>query len=162
MSPEPVACGEPTALVAYPGLPRSRGALVGPLLFETVILGEDRAAINSFLPGHPTKVVMQRVRAVNTPLTLEGWECSSGQRLRFWYRECCPFPSSSLPVTEEQLASTGDLVATLPPGESSTPDRGYAYGGYMLFTKPGKWKVSVSQSGQLLGSIVVLVRLFPR
>ncbi len=156
-SPLPTACGEHTALTTYPGQPTGRGALAGPLLFEANALG-DRAAVD-FMPGYPTKVVIQRVKSVQAPITLEGWDCGTGQRLHFWYRkDCCPFPLRTLPVSDEQLAEGGDSTAILPPAEGSTAERGYAYGGYMLFTRPGKWNISVSQEGHRIGNIILLVR----
>jgi hypothetical protein len=46
-------------------------------------------------------------------------------------------------------------VATLEAYGASSGINGY--GGYILFTTPEKWKVSVFQGDQLLASIVLLV-----
>lgn len=157
-SPLPTACGEHTPLTTYPGQATWRGALAGPLLFQAIASGEDRAAVD-FMSGYPTKVVIQRIKAVEAPITLEGWDCGTGQRLHFWYgKDCCPFPLRALPVTDEQLAEGGDSAAILPPATASTAERSYVYGGYMLFTRPGKWNISVSQEGHPIGNIILLVR----
>ncbi len=157
-SPLATACGEHTALTTYPGQPTWRGALAGPLLFEANSLG-DRATVE-FTPGYPTKVIIQRIKAVEAPITLEGWDCGTGQRLHFWYgkQDCCPFPLTALPVTDGQLAEGGDSAAILPPASASTAERSYVYGGYMLFARPGKWNISVSQEGHPIGNIILLVR----
>jgi hypothetical protein len=76
--------------------------------------------------------------------------------LRFWYRK------TGDPFWELQhgkrLETLGDLIATLEPAGVSEPGQlPPGYGGYLLFTNLGKWKVSVVQQGQLLGSVVFLV-----
>jgi len=107
------------------------------------------AIVGDFEPGIPTKVGVGVVHPITTAVTMEGWECATGQPLRFWYKECCPF--ASLPVAESQLAVTGDLQAVLAPGASQ------GYPGYMLFTRPGLWKVTVKQGDQILGAVILQV-----
>ncbi len=132
--------GQPTA-----------GVLIDPLFFVGF---ENRsgagAVISNFEPGYPYKVLVQPVRAFSTPAELQGWSCASRSRLRFWYHECCPF--ATVPVTPQQLASTGDLVASLGPTSGSPPRQLAGFTGYMFFTAAGKWKISVRQGGRDLGS----------
>jgi hypothetical protein len=89
--------------------------------------------------------------------------------LRFWYRK------TGDPFWEIQhgkrLETLGDLIATLEPAGVSEASEvvdasgevhkrlggPIGYSGYLLFTGPGKWKVSVLQLEQLLGSVVFLV-----
>jgi hypothetical protein len=76
--------------------------------------------------------------------------------LRFWYRK------SGDPFWEIQhgktLETLGDLIATLEPAGVSGPDQVPAgYGGYILFTSAGKWKVSAFQGDQVLASVVLVV-----
>lgn len=97
-----------------------------------------------------TIVAISARRPLAAPVTLEGWDCASGQRLRFWYGHP-DNPFSSLPVSAAQLARTGDLVATL------RPSRRTGYPGYMLFTHPGRWKVAVFQGNRQSGEVVFQV-----
>lgn len=150
---KPIDCGTVTSLTtndAIGGQPTT-GVLIDPLFFVVV---ENRsgsgAVISDFESGYPYKVLIQPVRAFSTPAELQGWNCAYGSRLRFWYRECCPF--ATVPVTPQQLASTGDLVARLGPTSGSPPRQLAGFAGYMLFTAAGKWKISVSQGGRNLGS----------
>jgi hypothetical protein len=52
------------------------------------------------------------------------------------------------------METAGDLVVTL---KALGSGRDVDYPGYILFTTPGKWKVSVAQGDQLLASAVFLV-----
>jgi len=61
-----------------------------------------------------------------------------------------PFPNV------QAMETAGDLVATLEPVRYI--DSWYGIGsGYMLFTTPGKWKVSVFQGDEVVASVVLLV-----
>jgi hypothetical protein len=143
-----VACGPPSP-VGQSGFPR-----VGPLLFGFYNFPPNTTgrAHSVFNPGYPTKVVLQLTphRPLRTRLLLKGWSCSTGKPLRFWYdRERLPF--SQLPATTEQLERTGALVQIL------RADRKAGFHGYMLFTHPGRWKVSVATPRRTLGSVIVAV-----
>ncbi len=157
-APTAIACGDPTPLVKFgPGY----AAPAGPLLFAE--------PPGDFRPGVPRKVPIQPRVALETPVTLQGWRCSDGHPLRFWYRQ------RGDPYWELQhgktLETLGDVIATLEPAgvseasevvdASGEVHKRFAgpigYGGYLLFTCPGKWKVSVVQQKQLLGSVVFLV-----
>ena len=54
----------------------------------------------------------------------------------------------SVPVSQAELASAGDLEAVLAPNAQGM------YPGYMLFTRTGPWKVEVRQDNQVVGSVV--------
>jgi hypothetical protein len=140
----PIGCATPS-----PVDPVARAPVAGPLIFYGYSGKSTHAIVGDFEPGVPTKVGIGVIHTLTAPVTLEGWECATGEGLRFWYKECCPFPST--PVTTTQLASTGDLVAMLKSGAAQ------GYPGYMLFTRPGLWKVSVRQGDQVLGSVVLQV-----
>jgi hypothetical protein len=143
-----VSCGAPSKLGSS-GFPR-----VGPLVFGFYNYPANTTgrAHSTFTPGYPTKVVLQLTphRPLRTRLILQGWNCSTGKRLRFWYdRQRLPF--SHLPATTEQLEQTGALVQIL------RADRKAGFHGYMLFTQPGRWKVTIRKPGLTLGSVVVAV-----
>jgi hypothetical protein len=143
-----IACGTPSPLGSN-GFPR-----VGPLMFGFYNYPANTTgrAHSTFTPGYPTKVVLQLKphRPLRTRLLLRGWSCSTGKRLRFWYeRDRLPF--TRLPATTEQLERTGSLVQVLP------ADRAVGFHGYMLFTRSGKWKITVASPSARLGSVVVAV-----
>ncbi len=151
-APTAIACGDPTPLVK---VGQGYAAPAGPLRFAGSFRA-GRAEIGDFRPGVPYKLPIQLQLGLETPLTLQGWRCSDGHALRFWYRK------SGDPFWELQhgktLETLGDLIATLEPAGVSEPGQPPpGYGGYFLFTNLGKWKVSVAQQGQLLGSVVFLV-----
>ena len=143
-----ISCGTPSR-VGPNGF-----AQVGPLVFGFYNYPANTTgrAHSTFAPGYPTKVVLQLKphRPLRTRLILGGWNCSTGKSLRFWYeRERLPF--SHLPATTEQLEQTGALAQVL------RTDRKAGFHGYMLFTQPGRWKVTVRKPGVPLGHVVVTV-----
>ena len=143
-----VRCGVPSRLAAS-GHPE-----VGRLVFGFYTNGTNTSgyARSVFERGYPTKVLLwaKRRRPVATPFVLRGWSCSTGRRLRFWYRRSGP-PFATVPVTQQDLERTGDLAPAL-------ANRSYGeFRGYMLFSHAGRWKISVWQRSRLLGSILVQV-----
>ena len=145
LTPSPLLCA-----VSSPVDPQLHVPAAGPLLFYAHAGPETHAIVGDFQAGLPTKVAISARQPLTTPVTLEGWDCTSGQRLRFWYgHPDNPFPS--LPVSAAQLVPTGDLVATLQPSGRT------GYPGYMLFTHPGRWKVDVFQGQQRSGELVFRV-----
>jgi hypothetical protein len=148
-------CGDATRLVAFPGQAAWHGARVGPLFFSAFGPDANQALIRDFRLGYPTKVVIAVAGPMAAPLTLRGSNCSTGEELRFWYRDQLPF--ATLPVGREQLQSTGDTVALLEPPRPQPSGRIFSYGGYMFFTQADKWSVRVLQEGRLLGTITVMV-----
>ena len=143
-----VSCGAPTPLHG------SHSPRVGPLLFGfyTYPSNTSGRAQSVFDAGYPTKVVLrlQLQRRLNSALKLRGWNCRDGTPLRFWYRRG-EFPREGLPLTAAQLRRVGALEQVLPTA------RYVHFGGYMLFTEPGRCKVSVYRQGRKLGSVVVQV-----
>jgi hypothetical protein len=149
VAPTPIACGDPTPLVKGEtlGIPAASGttlwAVAGPLRF---------AVYAPFKPGSPTKVPITVEKPLETNVTLKGWRCSDGHPLRFWYEK----GSQPDPVwNPKTLETVGDRVATLVAYGANSGIN--AYGGYILFTTPEKWKVSVFQGDRLLASVVFLV-----
>jgi hypothetical protein len=141
-----VTCG-PLSRLAAGGKPQ-----VGPLLFGfyTYPANTTGRAHSVFTAGYPTKVVLQLRphRPIEQRLTLRGRSCATGKRLRFWYdREQPPF--TRLPATTEELEQTGALTQVL------RSDRKTGFHGYMLFTRPGKWKVTVWRATRRVGSVIV-------
>lgn len=163
-APTAIACGDPTPVVK---LGSGYAAPAGPLLFAGRFRG-GRAEITDFKPG-PYKVPIHPQTALEAPVTMQGWRCSDGHPLRFWYKDRGdPFWE----IQHESLETVGDLIATLEPAGVSASDQvvdplgevhtrlggiRIGYGGYILFTSPGTWKVSVLQQGHVLGSVVFLV-----
>jgi hypothetical protein len=112
------------------------------LFFSAFGPGSDQAVISGFDPRYPTKVVIQPIEPLGTSVKVEGQRCSNGERLRFEYG-----------------ASWDTPTAVLPPAGSADNGTPIGYTGYMLFTAPGKWVISVSaKEGSLIGSAVLLVQ----
>jgi hypothetical protein len=102
-----------------------------------------------YQPGYPTKTIVVAQRAIEGRVTLRGWDCASGNRLRFWYREGSPF--LHLPVTAAALRRTGSLTATW-----TSPWRKKAMTGlYLMFWHEGLWKLTVYHRRHKLGSAIV-------
>jgi len=105
------------------------------------------ATIADWQPGSIQKVLILHI-ASSGEVHVRGARCSDGKALRFWYKSPAPFTSrdaSSTPFPVSVLESTGDEVLTLPPTEVglSLPTRM----GYMFFTTPGLWRITVETSG---------------
>lgn len=140
-----IACGGPTPLVPDPLGEQGNGVLLGPLFFRDWGPEETRAVDTRFMPGYPTKVLILGRGSSAAPVTLEGWRCVTGQRLRFQYAGGVPDP----PLSAAEFASFGDPAPVL--ASNGT------YTGYMLFTASGKWKIVVSQNGKVLGTAIFQV-----
>jgi hypothetical protein len=126
---------------------------VGPLVFGFYTQGANTSgrAQSTFSPGEPTKAVLfiDGRHTLPAPLVLRGSRCATGAPLRFWY-EPRPDPVGH-PATRNQLARTGNVAQRLP------SDRRVQFRGYMHFTDPGRWRITVWQRGRLLGAVVVAV-----
>jgi hypothetical protein len=140
-----IACGGPTSLVPDPLGEPGNGVHLGPLFFRDWGPDETRAVDTRFSPGYPTKVLILGRGSLAAPVTLEGWRCATGQRLRFWYAGGFPDP----PLSAAEFASLGDPAPVL--ASNGT------YTGYMLFTASGTWKIAVSQNGKVLGTAIFQV-----
>lgn len=154
----PITCGAVTRLISDRAFGDGAvpGVLAGPLFFGAFVTRTDGVAIvNEFALGYPTKVAIQPMQQFTVPIELKGRNCSNGAQLRFWYREGVPF--AHVPVTPKEMGSTGDLVATFQPPGPGSPGRLATYTGYMLFTQPGRWRISVNQNGKELASAVFQV-----
>jgi hypothetical protein len=147
VAPTPIACGDPTPLVNSEaiGRPAAESALwlvAGPLRFGVYA---------PFKPGSPTKVPITLGKPLEADVTLKGWRCSDGHPLRFWY----PRGNQAYPVWDPNaLETAGERVVTFQALGTSAAS---AFGGYILFTSPGKWKVSIAQGGQHLASVIFVV-----
>ena len=134
------------------------GAQAGPIWFIPGVTSP--RAIIQLLPRYPeelypTKVLIFMRRPLRAPITLRGRRCSDGKALRFWYRaEAGESPGAG---SSSQLEQAGDLVAQLKAGEPPITQPALGYPGYILFSAPGKWKVSARQGDRLLGSVVFRV-----
>ncbi len=138
----PLVCGDAAVLGTYPSDNTWHGAIVGPLFFSAFGPGKERAVIDDFDARSPTKVVIQPLDPLKARVKLQGWRCSTGDQLRFEYG-----------------ASWNTPVAVLPPAGAGPNGTPVGYTGYMLFTAPGKWKLSVTgANGQPLGTAIFVVQ----
>lgn len=149
-------CGQPSGLVSYAGHQAWLGAVAGPLFFSAFSPGQTTAVLKDFASGYPYKVLVQPMQPLSKTVKLMGWNCSTNKPLRFWYRDGLPF--AHVPAGPAEFAVAGDLVATFSPSSGDSSGQPSGYTGYMLFTQPGQWKVSVEESGTMIGSAVFLVK----
>jgi hypothetical protein len=151
-----LVCGEPSRV--RPVSPAvGPAARVGPLWF---VVPPGPRAVVQLLPDYPalvspTKVLIYVQRPLRAPIRLRGRRCSDGRPLRFFYRNAGDLRDLPQAGPAADLERVGDRVATLAAGEPPTVVPALGYPGYMLFSAPGKWKVSVHRGRRLLGSAII-------
>ena len=99
-----------------------------------------------YVAGQVTKVVLSLRQPLAAELELRGVRCDDGVPLRFWARD-------ELPPTDG-WQELGEAVRTIPPSPA-TGWRRYSYGGYMLFTQPGRHVLQLSDGGRVVDSVRV-------
>jgi hypothetical protein len=83
-----------------------------------------------------------------------------------WQRGGLPFQARD--VLDAKRERARDLAARLGPGQGSDTIRLSSssslpsttmpgFEGYMMFDRPGNWKISVEQEGKLVGTVVIAV-----
>jgi hypothetical protein len=138
-----INCGQATAVSNDPTDPGRRGVRIGQIFFVTSRDSAGRAEIAVVDPHSPTKVLIQPIQPLTSALRLEGWRCSTGERLRLQFGEA---PAA--------------LAAALVPAGTAANGTTVGYTGYMFFTASGQWMISVgSKTGHLIGRAVLTVRL---
>ena len=160
-APTPLDCGSPTTLVPHPQEALLTGAPLGPLLIRGYYAeGATTAVVQGFTPGYPTKMLALIARNMEANITLTGARCSDGQPLRFWMgpgRNDTPFPQADLPVSEQRMATTGQLNPTLEALQLPTTAGIISDGGYMLFPSAGTYRIEGFASGGKIGEVTLLV-----
>lgn len=131
------------------GVPIGVGPQVTSRSAPTV--GPIRFGFYPYERGYPTKVLIYAWRRQSAPIAIRGVLCTRpDMNLHFWYRAASMPPPP--PYGESRMRTIGDRLARLAPvpaGESHT--------GYMLFTEPGQWALTVTQADKVLGVLVVHV-----
>ncbi len=102
-----------------------------------------------YAAGYPTKVILHAVRDQTQTIVLRGSRCGDGRPLRFWYDDGI-LPGPLPPLTEQQMQGVGDLATSLVPTAANIDHLGY-----MLFSSPGRWEVTVTQNSTDLGVLLV-------
>jgi hypothetical protein len=109
-----------------------------------------KAVIDVFAVSAPTKVVIHADPDLKEAVELIGVECSTGGQLRFCYNQSdnCGLFSKSLAA--EEMASKGfDHLSV----SRASAD----YTGYMLFPRPGRYRLSVQSGSTEVGSTTIAV-----
>ena len=101
------------------------------------------------MSGRPTKVIIHADPAVKQAAELKGIECSTSAVLHFCYNDAhnCDLVGRSL--TTNKLSSLGSDHVTISPSVD--------YSGYVLFPRPGKYRLSVIAGNSVLGSVTLAV-----
>lgn len=140
-------CGPPTTLRPDPlqaGAPL--GLHLGPLWLRGFAMGATTATISGPVPSNfLTKVLIEHDPGTGT-VQLTGTSCATGTPLRFCYVTCRFRAGSSSSMNGPSILQVPiDLAAS-------------GYTGYMLFTAPGRYRLSAEYAGNALDSVVVTVR----
>jgi hypothetical protein len=117
-------------------IPRAgaKAPIVGPIQFRGIRL----AAVPA------SKVLIFVREATKGDVVITGRRCADGTRMRLWYGDKPELPDTITP-------STGDASFTFR-GEAGS-DRA----GYLLWSKPGNWSLTVSRAGRQLGLLIFCV-----
>ncbi len=141
-------CSNVSDLEPNPNFGNHGLAHAGPLWFSGFDQSQaGKAVISGFIPGFPTKILIHQETPLHDPVELSGSDCATGQQLHFCYvsNGTCGFTGQ--PVSEAELSQRGDpVVNILAFGD---------YAGYILFPRPGIYRLSVEQNGAEVGSVVV-------
>jgi hypothetical protein len=119
-----LACG--TAAAVDTSAPLGHAVALGDVLW---------LAIYPYSQGYPTKVIVMARRRLRSAVEIRGWQCSTGRRLRFSYREN--------PTIQTPVARFGPWPAD------------GMRGGYFNFWAPGKWKIVARVKGRVVASTVI-------
>jgi len=153
--PRRTACGPVGRTAPSPAVPGARGAQIGgySLLFYPYP-AEERLSFRIRGPGYPTLVAIF-ARDRSAQVTLEGYRCRDGKKLRFWFRPGKPF--RNLPVSTADLERSGDLSPKISfAGHTELTSTGAEVTtGYANFSTLGRWAISIKQDGETIGSVVI-------
>lgn len=137
-----IACPNSAPLSTDPANPGLKGVRIGSVLLLGFADDRGKAVLTGFDPRRPAKVSIQPIEPLPAALRLEGWRCSTGERLRVDYG-----PSDNI------------YVAALLPAGRDKEGAPVPYSGDMRFTATGKWMVSISTKvGHNIASAVFLVQ----
>lgn len=152
-----IECGEPNMLVDHPRGIVVPGVRVGPLHVTTGMWdGQSSARLGWDRAEQLSKFIVTRVDAFDSPVHVSGRRCADGRALRFAEGQPWKVGASISPSEIERLTTpTLKIPPPLPPPHQSGADVGY--GGYFIFTAPGRWLIEVTTPDRLLGKAVVEV-----
>lgn len=157
--PTPAACGEPGRLVEHPRGLIVPGVRLGPLLVSTGVWnGETVARLGWSRAEDLPKFLVARVEPFERTLTLTGSHCETGRGLRF--AEAQPWlADASLSADEIERRTNASRTIDAPmPSNPQAIDQ-VMYGGYIIFTDPGRWRLEAREGSRVVHSVVIeLVR----
>jgi len=111
-------------------------------------------------PGTVTKVVIAQIEP-SPAFTVQGFRCSDGKVLRFWYQSGLPpvgFGPGATPVPSSVLESIGSAAVDFEADPNVAPPQRINFKlGYTLFTSSGLWRVEARAGDKLLGTAIVQV-----
>lgn len=132
----PASLGTTRASSSRCGSPITRNGARGPVVGPVQFRGLRRAEV----PLGSKVLILQATS--RTPVTIRGSRCAGGTPMRFLFDK--PLPQTLTPTTgTTALALRGAA--------------GDAFIGYILWSKPGDWRLTVSRGGRRLGSVVFCV-----
>lgn len=153
-----LACEEPNPLVPHPRGGIVPGVRIGPLLVSTGMWnGEHVGRVPWGRPEDLAKFLIARVDRVERPLTLTGRRCEDGRALRFvgaqpWLRDA----RLTLEEIEKRTNPSVSIDATPPPDVGVVGELP-VWGGYFIFTAPGRYKLEARDGERLVAAAVIEV-----
>lgn len=134
------------------------GVRVAPLLVSTGMWnGEQVAHLGWGRPEDLPKFLVARVDRFERPLTLTGRRCEDGRGLRFASGVPWQFDADLTLDEIERLTTNSVAIDPSPPAEVQQVGDVLPFGGYFVFTAPGRWRIELKDEAQVVGSAIVEV-----
>jgi hypothetical protein len=153
-----LACNEPDMLVPDPKGRIVPGVRLGPLLLSTGMWnGEQVGRVPWSRPEDLPKFLIARVDRFEQPLTLTGRRCEDGRGLRF--ATGVPWQFDANLTLEEIARRTNPSIAidASPPAEVQQIGEVLPFGGYFIFTAPGRWRIEAHDGERVVASAIIEV-----
>lgn len=156
------SCPEPDRLVEHPRGLIVPGVRLGPLLVSTGMWnGQTVARLGWSRSEDLAKFLVARVETFEQPLTLTGSHCESGRALRFAEGQPWAADARLTPDEIERRTNASRTIDAPMPSNPQSIDQ-VMYGGYIIFTALGRWRIEARDgSGVIHSAVIELVQLAP-
>ena len=154
-----IRCDELSPIVPHPRGGVVPGVMVGPLLITTGMWqGIGRPQLGWTRLEDMPKFLVVRIDRFERPLELAGRRCADGRALRFAEGPPWAFGAELSPPEIERRTNPSLKIDPPPPPEVTVVGELPVYGGYFIFTAPGRWQIEARDGDRVLGSAVIEVR----
>lgn len=154
-----IRCDELSPVVPHPRGGVVPGVMVGPLLVTTGMWrGLGRPELGWTRAEDLPKFLVVRIDRFEHPLTLVGRRCADGRALRFAESPPWAVGADLSPAEIERRTSPSRTIDPPPRPEVIVVGELPVYGGYFIFTAPGRWQIQARDGDRVLGAAVIEVR----